>query len=35
LEVKGNVAILGVKAGSVSTDEREQGFQETIKQKYP
>jgi len=32
---KGNVAILGVKAGSVSTDEREQGFQETIKQKYP
>src|SRR5215470_6752457 len=32
---KGNVAILGVKAGSVSTDEREQGFQETMKQKYP
>lgn len=32
---KGKVAILGVKAGSVSTDEREQGFQETIKQKYP
>src|SRR5947209_768300 len=32
---KGRVAILGVKAGSVSTDEREQGFQETIKQKYP
>ena len=32
---KGKVAILGVKAGSVSTDEREQGFQETIKNKYP
>ena len=32
---RGKVAILGVKAGSVSTDEREQGFQETIKQKYP
>ena len=32
---KGRVAILGVKAGSVSTDEREQGFQETIRQKYP
>src|SRR5215471_17991717 len=32
---KGKVAILGVKAGSVSTDEREQGFQDTIKQKYP
>jgi ribose transport system substrate-binding protein len=32
---KGKVAILGVKAGSVSTDEREQGFQEVIKQKYP
>src|SRR6185295_13816618 len=32
---KGKVAILGVKAGSVSTDEREQGFQQTIKQKYP
>lgn len=32
---RGRVAILGVKAGSVSTDEREQGFQETIKQKYP
>lgn len=31
---KGRIAILGVKAGSVSTDEREQGFQETIKQKY-
>jgi ribose transport system substrate-binding protein len=32
---KGKVAILGVKAGSVSTDEREQGFQEIIKAKYP
>ncbi|MCI0487545.1 MAG: substrate-binding domain-containing protein [Blastocatellia bacterium] len=35
LEGRGRIAILGVKAGSVSTDEREQGFQETIKQKYP
>jgi ribose transport system substrate-binding protein len=32
---KGRIAILGVKAGSVSTDEREAGFQEVIKQKYP
>ena len=32
---KGKIAILGVRAGSVSTDEREQGFQETMKQKYP
>jgi ribose transport system substrate-binding protein len=32
---KGKVAILGVKKGSLSTDEREDGFQETIKQKYP
>src|SRR6266852_1162040 len=32
---KGKVAILGVKAGSVSTDQREQGFQDTIKEKYP
>jgi ribose transport system substrate-binding protein len=32
---KGKIAILGVKAGSVSTDQREAGFQETIKQKYP
>jgi ribose transport system substrate-binding protein len=32
---KGKVAILGVKVGSVSTDEREQGFQEVIKAKYP
>lgn len=32
---KGKIAVLGVKAGSVSTDEREEGFQETIKTKYP
>ncbi len=32
---KGKVAILGVKKGSVSTDEREEGFQNTIKEKYP
>lgn len=32
---KGKVAVLGLKAGSVSTDERERGFQETIKTKYP
>lgn len=32
---KGKIAILGVKAGSVSTDEREEGFQETIKSKFP
>lgn len=32
---KGKVAILGVKAGSVSTDQREQGFKETIEKKYP
>src|SRR5215216_5112110 len=32
---KGRVAILGVKAGSVSTDQREEGFRETIKAKYP
>lgn len=32
---KGKVAILGLKAGSVSTDERERGFQDTIKQKFP
>lgn len=35
LNGKGKVAILGLKAGSVSTDERERGFQDTIKQKYP
>jgi ribose transport system substrate-binding protein len=32
---KGKIAILGVKAGSVSTDQREQGFKETIEKKYP
>lgn len=32
---KGNVAILGVKKGSVSTDEREEGFKSTIEKKYP
>lgn len=32
---KGRIAVLGLKAGSVSTDERERGFQQTIKQKYP
>jgi len=32
---KGKVAILGVKAGSVSTDERENGFKETIQKKFP
>jgi len=32
---KGKVAILGVKKGSVSTDEREQGFESVIKQKFP
>jgi ribose transport system substrate-binding protein len=32
---KGKVAILGLKAGSVSTDERERGFLDTIKQKFP
>ena len=35
LNGKGRVAVLGVKAGSVSTDQREEGFQETIKSKYP
>jgi len=35
LDGKGKVAILGLKAGSVSTDERERGFQDTIKQKFP
>jgi ribose transport system substrate-binding protein len=35
LNGKGRVAVLGVKAGSVSTDQREEGFQETIKTKYP
>ena len=32
---KGKVAILGVKKGSVSTDEREDGFKETIEKKFP
>jgi ribose transport system substrate-binding protein len=32
---KGKIATLGLKAGSVSTDERERGFQDTIKQKFP
>ncbi|MBX3276881.1 MAG: substrate-binding domain-containing protein [Acidobacteria bacterium] len=32
---KGKVAILGVKKGSVSTDQREEGFQKTIEEKYP
>ncbi len=32
---KGRVAILGVKQGSVSTDERENGFKETLAKKYP
>jgi ribose transport system substrate-binding protein len=32
---RGKIAILGLKAGSVSTDERERGFQDTIKAKYP
>lgn len=31
---KGKIAILAVKAGSVSTEQREQGFKDTIK-KYP
>src|SRR5262245_12969131 len=32
---QGRIAVLGLKAGSVSTDERERGFQDTIKQKFP
>jgi ribose transport system substrate-binding protein len=32
---QGKVAILGVKKGSVSTDEREEGFKETIEQQFP
>jgi ribose transport system substrate-binding protein len=32
---KGKVAVLGVKKGSVSTDEREEGFISEIKAKYP
>jgi ribose transport system substrate-binding protein len=32
---KGKVAILGVKKGSVSTDEREEGFRDTIQKEFP
>ncbi|MGH6629560.1 MAG: ABC transporter substrate-binding protein, partial [Burkholderiales bacterium] len=32
---KGKVAILGVKKGSVSTDEREEGFRDTILKEFP
>ena len=32
---KGKVAILGVKKGSVSTDEREDGFRETLQKEFP
>jgi ribose transport system substrate-binding protein len=32
---KGKVAILGVKKGSVSTDEREEGFRETMQKEFP
>lgn len=32
---KGKVAILGVKKGSISTDEREEGFRETILKEFP
>jgi ribose transport system substrate-binding protein len=32
---KGNLAILGINAGSVSTVERENGFKDTIEKKYP
>jgi ribose transport system substrate-binding protein len=32
---KGKVAVLGVKKGSVSTDEREEGFISEIKAKFP
>lgn len=32
---KGKVAILGVKKGSVSTDEREEGFRDAIQKEYP
>ncbi len=35
LNGKGKVAILGVKKGSVSTDEREEGFAARLKEKYP
>jgi ribose transport system substrate-binding protein len=32
---KGKIAILGVKKGSVSTDERESGFESVIKEQFP
>ncbi|MCI0523671.1 MAG: substrate-binding domain-containing protein, partial [Acidobacteria bacterium] len=32
---KGKVAILGVKKGSVSTDEREEGYRDTIQKEFP
>jgi ribose transport system substrate-binding protein len=32
---KGKVAILGVKKGSISTDEREEGFRDTILKEFP
>jgi ribose transport system substrate-binding protein len=32
---KGKVAILGVKKGSVSTDEREEGFRDTLQKDFP
>jgi ribose transport system substrate-binding protein len=35
LNGKGKVAILGVKKGSVSTDEREEGFAAKLKESYP
>ncbi len=35
LNGKGKVAILGVKKGSVSTDEREEGFAETLRSQFP
>ena len=35
LNGKGKVAILGVKKGSVSTDEREEGFKQKLNEQYP
>ena len=35
LNGKGKVGIIGVKKGSISTDEREEGFIETIKKEFP
>jgi ribose transport system substrate-binding protein len=32
---KGKVAIIGVKKGSVSTDEREDGFRDTLQKEFP